>query len=97
MYHLFKTSPMGNKYEAMILPFNRTNQEYFEIRSLRENAAVQSRKLSEALTNDDIEKNVSERALSIIIPTLGNNPRPTMQHFKIAKKCLGEIEKQICR
>lgn len=50
------------------------------------------RELSAALTNENQEKIVNERALSIIISALGDNPLRAIQHCESAKEAWDKLE-----
>lgn len=87
-------SPLGNNYKGKIQPFNSTKQDDFQIWELRWNAALQSRKLSEAMTEDGFEKNVNEKALGILISALGNNSLQALEQRKTANDSGGKLERR---
>lgn len=86
-----KTFVYDDKFNDRLPKFNGTNQDHFQIWTIRIRAALKSRDLSAALTENDVEKINSETKLNIITIGFGNNPLRAVQSCKIAKTTGDEL------
>lgn len=68
-----------NKYETRLPMFNGFQEEYFQFWCIRVKSGLRSRELAEQLETDEVADCINERALSIIISELGDNPLQAIQ------------------
>lgn len=67
------------RYDNKLPVFNSGVQEDFSLWELRVQAALRGKELIEALFTDDVGKRTTDKAMPIIIASLGNNPLRTIQ------------------
>lgn len=83
---------MDEKYDMKVPHFNGTREDDFQLWSLRIKAALRSRELASALIDEAVETKVNEKAMTIIITALGDNPLRAVQECLTAKAVWNKLQ-----
>lgn len=74
-----------DKYEARIPKSHRAPEGVFNILSIRTTTALRSRELATGLADKDVHLNIDEKAIAIILATIGDSPLVLFRLVRIVK------------
>lgn len=83
---------VAHKYTVKFPRFNGTRDDDFHPWCLRMKAVLRGRRISKALTNDNVSAEIMDDALYLIISALGHSPAGAIQNYSTAKEAWDKLQ-----